>query len=109
MCAPGLEDGTSAVVLRWLKQPGDAVREHEPLLELETDKVTVEVPSPAAGRLVEILRDARAPVEPGATLARLRREGAAAPAAVAPAAAAPDTHAARRRYPNNLRPVEPLR
>jgi 2-oxoglutarate dehydrogenase E2 component (dihydrolipoamide succinyltransferase) len=88
VCAPGLEDGTSAVVLRWLKQPGDSVREHEPLLELETDKVTVEVPSPAAGHLVEILRDARAPVEPGMTLARLRRGGgAAAPAAAAPAAA----------------------
>jgi 2-oxoglutarate dehydrogenase E2 component (dihydrolipoamide succinyltransferase) len=105
VCAPGLEDGTSAVVLRWLKQPGDAVREHEPLLELETDKVTVEVPSPAAGQLVEILRDARAPVEPGATLARLRREGAAAPVAAAPAAAAPDTNASEPAQRAQLSPA----
>ncbi|MEQ1867094.1 MAG: 2-oxo acid dehydrogenase subunit E2, partial [Micropepsaceae bacterium] len=52
---PGLgESVTEATVAKWLKQPGDAVRIDEPLVELETDKVTVEVPSPSAGVLSEI-------------------------------------------------------
>jgi 2-oxoglutarate dehydrogenase E2 component (dihydrolipoamide succinyltransferase) len=52
---PGLgESVTEATVAKWLKQQGDAVSADEPLVELETDKVTVEVPSPAAGVLSEI-------------------------------------------------------
>jgi 2-oxoglutarate dehydrogenase E2 component (dihydrolipoamide succinyltransferase) len=61
---PGLgESVTEATVAKWLKKPGDAVRADEPLVELETDKVTVEVPAPAAGVLSEIQ------VQPGATIA----------------------------------------
>ena len=45
------ESVTTATIARWLKQPGDAVAADEPLVELETDKVTVEVNAPAAGRL----------------------------------------------------------
>jgi 2-oxoglutarate dehydrogenase E2 component (dihydrolipoamide succinyltransferase) len=49
------ESITEATVAKWLKNPGDAVKADEPLVELETDKVTVEVPAPAAGVLSEIL------------------------------------------------------
>ncbi|MFM9862105.1 MAG: 2-oxoglutarate dehydrogenase complex dihydrolipoyllysine-residue succinyltransferase [Micropepsaceae bacterium] len=61
---PGLgESVTEATVAKWLKKPGDTVRADEPLVELETDKVTVEVPAPASGVLSEIQ------VQPGATIA----------------------------------------
>ena len=49
------ESVTEATVAQWFKQPGDAVTVDEPLVELETDKVTVEVPAPASGVLSEIL------------------------------------------------------
>jgi 2-oxoglutarate dehydrogenase E2 component (dihydrolipoamide succinyltransferase) len=49
-------EGTRSQVLRWLKNVGDAVVEHEPLIEIETDKVTVEVAAPASGTLREILK-----------------------------------------------------
>ncbi len=53
---PADREGTEAVVLRWFKRVGDTVNQHEPLLELETDKVTVEVAAPASGTLLEVLR-----------------------------------------------------
>jgi 2-oxoglutarate dehydrogenase E2 component (dihydrolipoamide succinyltransferase) len=59
-------------VLRWCKAAGEAVRKDEPLLELETDKVTVEIPSPATGKLTEILKQPNDEVEPGQILARVR-------------------------------------
>ena len=48
------ESVTTATVARWIKQPGEAVAADEPLVELETDKVTVEVNAPSAGVLVAI-------------------------------------------------------
>ncbi len=88
--SPADQEGTRATVLRWLKQPGDAVTANEPLLELETDKVTVEVPAPASGRLSEILTNENAEVTPGAVLGRLTTEIAAEPQAdTRPAAATP--------------------
>jgi 2-oxoglutarate dehydrogenase E2 component (dihydrolipoamide succinyltransferase) len=51
---PDEQEGTKAVVRAWLKQPGETVALNDPLVELETDKVTQEVPAPAAGVLVEI-------------------------------------------------------
>ncbi len=79
------ESVTSATVAKWFKQPGDAVAADEPLVELETEKVTVEVPAPAAGTLSEVLVEVGAEVEVGALLGRIA-EGAAAPApAPAPA------------------------
>jgi 2-oxoglutarate dehydrogenase E2 component (dihydrolipoamide succinyltransferase) len=66
-------EGTRSQVLAWLKTVGDPVSENEPLLEIETDKVTVEIPSPCAGVLVEILKDASAEIESGAVLARIDR------------------------------------
>jgi 2-oxoglutarate dehydrogenase E2 component (dihydrolipoamide succinyltransferase) len=68
---PDEQEGTKAVVRAWLKQVGDAVAENDPLVELETDKVTQEVPAPAAGVLTEILLDTDDEAEPGALLARI--------------------------------------
>ena len=93
------ESVADATVARWIKTTGDAVAADEPVVELETDKVTLEVPAPAAGTLGEILAAEGATVEVGASLAMLN-EGAA-PAAATPAAptaadpaAAPATSAA---------------
>jgi 2-oxoglutarate dehydrogenase E2 component (dihydrolipoamide succinyltransferase) len=87
---PDEQEGTKAVVRAWLKQIGDTVAENDPLVELETDKVTQEVPAPAAGVLSEIVLDTDAEAVPGALLGRISTDGAAtAPAAAdAPAAAA---------------------
>ncbi len=68
---PEEQEGTKAVVRAWLKQVGDAVAENDPLVELETDKVTQEVPSPAAGVLSEIVLDTDADAVPGAVLGRI--------------------------------------
>jgi 2-oxoglutarate dehydrogenase E2 component (dihydrolipoamide succinyltransferase) len=65
------EEGTRSQVLRWLKAVGEAVAEHEPLIELETDKVTVEVAAPAAGVLTEILKHEQEEVAPGELLGRI--------------------------------------
>jgi 2-oxoglutarate dehydrogenase E2 component (dihydrolipoamide succinyltransferase) len=68
---PDEQEGTKAVVRAWLKQVGEAVAENDPLVELETDKVTQEVPAPAAGVLSEIILDTDAEVVPGALLGRI--------------------------------------
>jgi 2-oxoglutarate dehydrogenase E2 component (dihydrolipoamide succinyltransferase) len=96
---PGLgESVTEATVAKWLKNPGDAVRADEPLVELETDKVTVEVPSPGAGVLSEIRVASGETIAVGAILGMIG-EGAGnaapppkaqpLPAAKAPPVAAP--------------------
>jgi len=80
---PDEQEGTKAVVRAWLRQVGDLVFENEPLVELETDKVTQEVPAPAAGVLAEIVLDTDAEAVPGALLARISTEeeaGAGSPA-----------------------------
>ena len=68
---PDEQEGTKAVVRAWLKKVGDRVEVNDPLVELETDKVTQEVPSPAAGVLSEILLDTDAEAVPGALLGRI--------------------------------------
>ena len=68
---PDEQEGTRAVVRAWLKAVGDAVAENDPLVELETDKVTQEVAAPAAGVLAEIVLDTDAEAVPGALLARI--------------------------------------
>ncbi|MBE9604949.1 2-oxoglutarate dehydrogenase complex dihydrolipoyllysine-residue succinyltransferase [Acetobacteraceae bacterium H6797] len=88
------ESVSSATIARWLKKAGEAVAADEALVELETDKVTVEVNAPAAGVLEAIVAQEGAEVEPGAVLGTIAAGGAAAapkPAApaAAPAAAAP--------------------
>ena len=84
------ESVTEATIGRWFKHAGDSVSVDEPLVELETDKVTIEVPAPAAGVLSEILVKDGETVAPGALLGQIK-EGAGAPAkaAAAPAAASP--------------------
>jgi 2-oxoglutarate dehydrogenase E2 component (dihydrolipoamide succinyltransferase) len=72
---PEEQEGTKAVVRAWLKQVGDRVEENDPLVELETDKVAVEVPAPAAGVLCEILLETDAEAVPGAVLGRIAAHG----------------------------------
>ena len=60
------ESVTEATIGRWFKQPGEPVAVDEPLVELETDKVTIEVPAPAAGVLAEIAAKDGETVAPGA-------------------------------------------
>jgi len=77
---PGLgESVTEATVAKWLKQPGDAVRADEPLVELETDKVTVEVPSPQAGVLSEIRVQAGTAIAVGGVLGMIGEGDGIAP------------------------------
>ena len=82
------ESVTEATVATWFKKPGDVVAVDEMLCELETDKVTVEVPSPIAGTLQEIVAAEGDTVGVSALLANISEGGeAAAPKAAAPAAA----------------------
>jgi 2-oxoglutarate dehydrogenase E2 component (dihydrolipoamide succinyltransferase) len=80
-------EGTRSQILRWLKRLGDSVRADEPLIEIETDKVTVEVASPASGVLREILKREQEEIEPGELLGRLEPGLTAATASGVPAAA----------------------
>lgn len=81
------ESVTEATVGQWFKKPGDAVKADEPLVELETDKVTVEVPAPASGVLGDVAVDVGQTVGVGAVLGHVSEGGGAAAAASAPAAA----------------------
>ena len=93
------ESVTEGTVTRWLKKVGDTIAVDEPLVEISTDKVDTEIPSPVAGTLEEILVAEDETVEVGAILARIgdgsgaaapgSRSEAAAPEAAAPEAAAP--------------------
>jgi 2-oxoglutarate dehydrogenase E2 component (dihydrolipoamide succinyltransferase) len=87
------ESVTEATIGKWFKRPGDAVSVDEPLVELETDKVTIEVPAPAAGTLAEISAKDGDTVAVGALLGQIKEGAAAAkPAAkTAPAEAKPAT------------------
>jgi len=82
------ESVTEATVSKWFKQPGETVHIDEPIVELETDKVTIEVPAPAAGVLASIAFDAGVDVGVGAVLGVIDETATgAAPSAPAPAAA----------------------
>ena len=83
------ESVTEATVGKWFKQPGDAVAVDEPLVELETDKVTLEVPAPAAGVLGDIAAKNGETVGIGALLGRIKEGAGAAPAKPAAPAARP--------------------
>src|ERR1700761_5276768 len=84
------ESVTEATIGRWFKKTGDAVAVDEPLVELETDKVTIEVPAPSAGVLGEIAAKDGDTVAVGALLGQINEgaPGAAAKPAAAPAKAA---------------------
>ena len=73
---PTEQEGTKAVVKTWLKKVGDAVKVDDPIVELETDKVAVEVAATSAGVLSEILVADGAEVEPGTVLGRITSGGA---------------------------------
>jgi len=99
------ESVTEATIGKWFKQPGDAVAVDEPLVELETDKVTIEVPAPAAGVLSEIAAKDGETVAVGALLGQIN-QGAGAPAAAArpaePAKAAPSPKPAQAPQPPKI-------
>ena len=82
------ESVSEATVAQWLKRVGDRVERDEPVVELETDKVTLEVNAPVAGVLAEVAADAGQTVEVGALLGAVDESGA--PASDAPAAVAVD-------------------
>jgi len=83
------ESVTEATIGKWFKKAGDAVAVDEPLVELETDKVTIEVPAPAAGVLGEIAAKDGDTVAVGAVLGEIKEGAAAAAAAAAKAAPSP--------------------
>jgi len=83
------ESVTEATIGRWFKKAGEAVAVDEPLVELETDKVTIEVPAPSAGVLGEIIAKDGETVAVGALLGQINDGAAAAKSAAAPAAAKP--------------------
>jgi 2-oxoglutarate dehydrogenase E2 component (dihydrolipoamide succinyltransferase) len=83
------ESVTEATIGKWFKKAGDAVAVDEPIVELETDKVTIEVPAPAAGVLSEILVKDGETVAVGALLGQIKDGAAGAKSAAKPAASAP--------------------
>ena len=84
------ESVTEATIGRWFKKPGDPVTADEPLVELETDKVTLEVNAPASGTLSDIVAKDGETVGPGALLGSITEGvGGAAAAAPPPKAAEP--------------------
>src|ERR1700677_3050095 len=97
------ESVTEATIEKWFKNRGDAVAVEEPLVELETDKVTIEVPAPAAGVLGEISAKDGETVAGGAVLGQIK-EGAGAPAK-APPPAAPKTTAEPAAPPAAAKPA----
>ncbi|MFI4951379.1 MAG: biotin/lipoyl-containing protein, partial [Caulobacterales bacterium] len=81
------ESVAEATLLQWKKKAGEAVAVDEILIEVETDKVVLEVPAPAAGTLAEIVQGDGATVAAEQEIARIDTEGKASAAAPAPAAA----------------------
>jgi 2-oxoglutarate dehydrogenase E2 component (dihydrolipoamide succinyltransferase) len=104
------ESVTEATIGKWFKKPGEAVAVDEPLVELETDKVTIEVPAPAAGILSDISAKDGETVAVGALLGQIK-EGAGAPAAkpAEPAAktAEPKAEPSKPTLPSIDMPVAP--
>ncbi|QCX27787.1 2-oxoglutarate dehydrogenase, E2 component, dihydrolipoamide succinyltransferase [Nocardioides jishulii] len=100
------ESVTEGTVTRWLKQVGDTVAVDEPLLEVSTDKVDTEIPSPIAGTLLEIRANEDDTVEVGAVLAVIGEEGEGGASAEAPAEEAPAQEAPAAEAPAEEAPAE---
>jgi 2-oxoglutarate dehydrogenase E2 component (dihydrolipoamide succinyltransferase) len=98
-------EGTRSQLLRWLKRIGESVAENEPLIEIETDKVTVEVASPGSGVLLEILKHEQDEIAPGELLGRI--SSGAAGQAVTPQARAPSAAVAAAGVPVAAARVSP--
>merc|ERR1712117_599451 len=104
---PAFADSISEGDIRWEKAVGDSVTEDEVLCEIETDKTSVPVPSPAAGVIEELLVEDGSTVAPGAKLLKLKLGPGGAPAAPKPAAAAPPPPAAAAAAPIPATPPPP--
>jgi 2-oxoglutarate dehydrogenase E2 component (dihydrolipoamide succinyltransferase) len=98
------ESVTEGTITRWLKQVGDQVEADEPLLEVSTDKVDTEIPSPAAGTLLEITVGEDETAAVGARLAVIGAAGGSAPAKAAPDQAAPDQAVPDQAVPDQAAP-----
>ncbi len=101
------ESVTEATIGRWFKKVGEAVKVDEPLVELETDKVTIEVPSPTDGTLSEILVEAGETVGVGALLGSLGAASEAAPSPKVPAK--PSEPAAPTKATEPVKSAEPAK
>ena len=99
------ESVSEATIGRWYKKAGDVVKADEPLVELETDKVTIEVNAPASGVLSEIVAKDGETVAPGALLGQIAAGGAGAAPAPAPVAAAPAAASAPKAAPAAMPPA----
>jgi len=99
------ESVTEATIGKWFKKPGEAVAVDEPLVELETDKVTIEVPAPAAGVLGDIAAKDGDTVAVGALLGQIKEGAGAAPAAKAERKADPPKAAPMASQPPSTKPV----
>ena len=99
------ESVSEATIGRWYKKAGDVVKADEPLVELETDKVTIEVNAPASGVLSEIVAKDGETVAPGALLGQIAAAGAGAAPAPAPVAAAPAAAPAPKAAPAAMPPA----
>src|SRR6185437_8861872 len=100
------ESVTTATIARWLKHEGDTVAADDPLVELETDKVTVEVNAPGAGVLSAISAQEGDEVEVGALLAMLDTEASASPRS-ARTLSPPTQLAPTQLAPTQLAPTQP--
>ncbi|MBI3737872.1 MAG: hypothetical protein HY258_02370, partial [Chloroflexi bacterium] len=84
---PLLGEGVEEVtVIKWLKQEGETVKELEPLLEVNTDKVDTEIPAPASGTVLKIVAQEGVPAKVGAILAFIGKPGESVESASAPSA-----------------------
>jgi 2-oxoglutarate dehydrogenase E2 component (dihydrolipoamide succinyltransferase) len=101
------ESVTEATIGKWFKRPGDAVVADEPVVELETDKVTIEVPAPAAGVLSEIAAKDGETVAVGALLGQIKEGAGAAAAKSAPAATGRPDQKSSTTTPINAADEEP--
>jgi 2-oxoglutarate dehydrogenase E2 component (dihydrolipoamide succinyltransferase) len=102
------ESIAEGTVVRWIKKPGDKVDRDEPLLEISTDKVDAEIPSPAAGTLSEILVQEGQTVAVNSVVARITGEGEGVAAKPKPAAApAPAPEPPRAAAPPPQQPTKP--
>ena len=103
------ESIAEGTIVRWIKKVGDSVDRDEPLFEISTDKVDAEIPSPAAGTLLEIAVKEGETVAVNSVVATIGAQGeavAAAPAAAGRSAAPP--RSSRRHLPGMLRPLRRL-
>ncbi|MFI5933249.1 2-oxoglutarate dehydrogenase, E2 component, dihydrolipoamide succinyltransferase [Actinoplanes sp. NPDC051494] len=101
------ESVTEGTVTRWLKQVGDTIEVDEPLLEVSTDKVDTEIPSPVAGTVLEIKVPEDETAEVGADLAIIGTPGGAPASSPAPQQKAPQQEAPKQEAPQQEAPAKP--